>query len=64
MSSNCSPCVQVFFLSLTTEEAEKRGNYGEERYEKQEFQQRVAQVVGGVISLGLEGAKLFTLSLF
>lgn len=31
----------VAFLSITPEEAEKRGDYGEERYEKVEFQRRV-----------------------
>ncbi|KAI3438555.1 hypothetical protein D9Q98_000983 [Chlorella vulgaris] len=31
----------VFFLSLTVEAAEARGGYGEERYEKAEFQRKV-----------------------
>lgn len=33
----------VVFLNLSSEEAEKRGGYGEERYEKKEFQKKVAQ---------------------
>ena len=32
----------VFFLCLTVEQAAARGGYGEERYEKDEFQVRVA----------------------
>lgn len=37
----------VFFLSLTVEAAEARGGYGEERYEKAEFQVRTGWVGGG-----------------
>jgi dTMP kinase len=33
----------VIFLDLTQEEAEKRGGYGEERYEKRDMQVRVKQ---------------------
>jgi dTMP kinase len=33
----------VIFLDLTQEQAEQRGGYGEERYEKKEMQQRVRQ---------------------
>ena len=31
----------VLFLNLSVEEAQKRGNYGDERYEKLEFQKKV-----------------------
>ncbi|KAF9423169.1 hypothetical protein BGZ94_008386 [Podila epigama] len=34
----------TFFLDLPTAEAEKRGGFGEERYEKRELQERVRQV--------------------
>ncbi|KAG7368691.1 thymidylate kinase [Nitzschia inconspicua] len=33
----------VIFLDLTQEQAEQRGGYGEERYEKKELQQRVRE---------------------
>ena len=33
----------VFFLDIPMEEAAKRGNYGAERYEKEEFQAKVRQ---------------------
>jgi dTMP kinase len=33
----------VLFLDLDAKEAEKRGAYGEEKYEKREMQQRVRQ---------------------
>ncbi|XP_042891176.1 thymidylate kinase-like isoform X2 [Penaeus japonicus] len=32
---------QVLFLNLSPEEAKRRGQFGEERYEKEEFQKRV-----------------------
>jgi hypothetical protein len=34
----------VFFLNLTPEEAERRGGYGQEKYERKEMQQRVRQL--------------------
>eukprot|EP00127_Corallochytrium_limacisporum_P005126 Clim_evm32s199 gene=Clim_evmTU32s199 len=34
----------VFFLELSMEEASKRGEYGAERYEKEEFQKKVREV--------------------
>lgn len=34
----------VVFLNLSPEDAERRGGYGEEKYEKQEMQQRVRQL--------------------
>lgn len=34
----------TFFLDLPTAEAEKRGGFGEERYEKRELQERVREV--------------------
>ncbi len=34
----------VFFLNLEAEEAEKRGGYGDEKYEKIEMQQRVKKL--------------------
>ncbi|KAI1297627.1 hypothetical protein EDD11_007020 [Mortierella claussenii] len=34
----------TFFLDLPTHEAEKRGGFGEERYEKRELQERVREV--------------------
>lgn len=34
----------VVFLSLSPEDAEKRGGFGEEKYEKKEMQQRVRQL--------------------
>lgn len=33
----------VLYLTLSPEEAAKRGNYGEERYEQTDFQKKVAQ---------------------
>ncbi|GAX21444.1 dTMP kinase [Fistulifera solaris] len=33
----------VIFLDMSTEQAEERGGYGQERYEKREMQQRVRQ---------------------
>lgn len=33
----------VMFLDLSMDEAEKRGGFGEERYEKRDLQQRVRQ---------------------
>ncbi len=33
----------VIFLNMPVEEAAKRGNYGEERYEKQDFQRLIQQ---------------------
>lgn len=34
----------TFFLDLPTSEAEKRGGFGEERYEKRELQEKVRRV--------------------
>jgi len=34
----------VIFLDISPEEAEKRGGYGEEKYEKREMQQRVREM--------------------
>lgn len=34
----------VFYLDISIKDAESRGQYGEERYEKAEFQQRVADI--------------------
>ena len=34
----------VLYLCMPPEEASKRGEYGEERYEKVEFQRKVAKV--------------------
>ncbi|KAL9963593.1 hypothetical protein ACROYT_G027116 [Oculina patagonica] len=34
----------VFYLDISTEDAQTRGSYGEERYEKVEFQERVAEI--------------------
>ena len=34
----------TFFLDLPTADAEKRGGFGEERYEKRELQERVREV--------------------
>jgi thymidylate kinase len=36
-------CV-VIYLSLTVEEAAKRGQYGEERYERVDFQKKVKEI--------------------
>lgn len=36
------------FLELSTEEAAKRGGFGEERYEKREVQQRVRELFGAM----------------
>jgi len=33
----------VLYLNLSTESASKRGNYGEERYENTQFQDKVKQ---------------------
>lgn len=33
----------VIFLNISVEEAKKRAEYGKERYEKEEFQRKVAQ---------------------
>ena len=46
----------VFFLSLSAEAAEARGGYGEERYEKADFQVRLGGEVGG-LQEGEEGAQ-------
>ena len=37
----------VFFLNLTVEQAAARGGYGEERYEKADFQVRLRGLAGG-----------------
>lgn len=37
----------VLFLDLDPEEAEKRGGYGDEKYEKKEMQQRVRELFLG-----------------
>ncbi|PFX33890.1 thymidylate kinase-like [Stylophora pistillata] len=34
----------IFYLDISTKDAQTRGSYGEERYEKIEFQERVAEV--------------------
>ena len=34
----------VFYLDISIKDAEMRGQFGEERYEKAEFQQRVADI--------------------
>ena len=34
----------VFYLDISTKDAQTRGSYGEERYEKVEFQERVARI--------------------
>lgn len=34
----------VFYLNLSIDEAEKRGGYGQERYEKREFQEKVKMI--------------------
>lgn len=39
----------VIFLDLTVEEAEARGGFGEERYEKVEFQKRVRANFGSLM---------------
>lgn len=38
----------VVFLDLGLEEAERRGGYGEEKYEKREMQERVKQLYGAL----------------
>lgn len=54
-ASWCRTCDQglpapdcIIYLDLTVEEAAKRGNYGEERYEKEEFQKVVRQQFMGM----------------
>ena len=39
----------VVFLDLEPEEAEKRGGYGDEKYEKKEMQQRVRELFLGLL---------------
>jgi dTMP kinase len=39
----------VVFLDLELEEAEKRGGYGDEKYEKKEMQQRVRELFLGLL---------------
>lgn len=34
----------IFYLDISTKDAQTRGSYGEERYEKAEFQERVAEI--------------------
>ena len=34
----------VFYLDISIKDAEMRGQFGEERYEEAEFQQRVADI--------------------
>jgi dTMP kinase len=38
----------VLFLDLDLEEAERRGGYGEEKYEKREMQERVKELFGAL----------------
>ncbi|KAE9364656.1 hypothetical protein N431DRAFT_354613 [Stipitochalara longipes BDJ] len=42
----------VVFLDLKPEEAEKRGGYGDEKYEKKEMQQRVRELFLGLLKTG------------
>lgn len=44
----------VIFLDLETEEAEKRGGYGEEKYEKKEMQQRVRKLFLDIPLMGTD----------
>jgi dTMP kinase len=47
----------VVFLDLEPEEAEKRGGFGEERYEKREFQGRVRKEFLGLVGREGEGIR-------
>ena len=47
----------VVFLDLEPEEAEKRGGFGEERYEKREFQGRVRELYLGLVGREEEGIR-------
>ena len=47
----------VVFLDLEPEEAEKRGGFGEERYEKKEFQGRVRELYLGLVGREEEGIR-------
>merc|ERR1712154_336281 len=40
----------VLFLELAVEDAQKRGDFGDERYEKVEFQKRVKRQFDGIIA--------------
>ncbi|PVH79638.1 hypothetical protein DL98DRAFT_655370 [Cadophora sp. DSE1049] len=42
----------VIFLDLEAEEAEKRGGYGEEKYEKREMQLRVRELFRSLLEVG------------
>lgn len=42
----------VVFLDLEIEEAERRGGYGEEKYEKREMQERVRELYGALREVG------------
>jgi len=46
----------VVFLDLEPEEAEKRGGYGDEKYEKKEMQQRVRELFLGLLKTDGHGA--------
>ena len=39
----------VIYLNLSVEDAQKRGNYGDERYEKVEFQKKVKSAFDQII---------------
>ena len=48
----------VVFLDLEPEEAEKRGGYGDEKYEKKEMQQRVRELFLGLLKTGGQEADM------
>ncbi|KAF4611383.1 hypothetical protein G7Y89_g15630 [Cudoniella acicularis] len=48
---------RVVFLNLDAEEAERRGGYGQEKYEKREMQERVRELFLGLMSKGEEESK-------
>lgn len=48
---------RVFFLSVSQDVAEKRGGYGQERYEKKEFQRIVADEFQKIINKQLGGVE-------
>lgn len=47
----------VIFLDLTPDEAERRGGYGEEKYEKREMQENVRRLFLGLRQSGREEAE-------
>jgi len=47
----------VVFLDLAPEDAEKRGGYGEEKYEKKEMQQRVRKLFLSLLDLRIGDEK-------